>query len=163
MPVAKPAAGSEHDPVAERQWIEQFVMLQELGGQRALSRAASRIHGLMIIADEAEFTQAELAERLGASHAAVSPAVRQLIEAGYVERFRTPGVRSDQFRLLDIELGSLLHAASLNLQAQVEHLDRGRALPGPHISGGRAHLAKRTALYHQFLEVIAEATERLNH
>ena len=132
---------TQRDPVAERLWVEQLAMLLE-SGNKNFPRTAGRILGLMLIADEAAMTQAELAERLVVSQASVSPALRYLIDVGYLERTRTPGVRAEQYVLRDQSWETVIHAATLAAEALIKHLEVGLALPGPNLSAGRTQLAK---------------------
>jgi hypothetical protein len=152
--------GAERDPVAERLWVEQLALLFETNNKN-FPRTAGRILGLMLIADEAVMTQAELAERLDVSQASVSPALRYLIEVGYLERTRTPGVRAEQYRLRDQSWSSVIEAAVLSAEMLIRHLDNGLALPGPDLSAGRVQLAKLADFYRGFLEIMREAQARL--
>lgn len=62
-------------------------------------RMPARILMTMMAADEPALTAAELGERLGVSPAAVSGAVRYLIQIGMIVREPVPGSRRDSYRL----------------------------------------------------------------
>ena len=151
---------AERDPVAERLWVEQLAMLFEQSNP-GFPRTAGRVLGLMLVADDATMTQAELAERLVVSQASVSPALRYLIDAGYVDRTRTPGVRSEQYRLREQSWSSILHGAVLSLEVLLRHLEGGLALPGPDLSAGRVQLARMAGVYRQIHELMVEVEQRL--
>ena len=152
--------GTERDPAAERLWVEQLALLFETNNKN-FPRTAGRILGLMLIADEPAMTQADLAEQLGVSQGSVSPALRYLIEVGYLERTRMPGVRAEQYRLRDQSWSSVIEAALLSAEMLVRHLDDGLALPGPDLSAGRVQLGKLTDFYRGFLDLLREAQDRL--
>lgn len=151
-----------HDPVADRVWVEELAMLLERQGGGGFPRTAGRVLALMLVSREATMTQADLAESLSVSQAAVSPAVRFLIDAGYLERTRTPGVRREQYRLREQSWAQVLHASALSVDTLVRHLQRGLDLPGPDISAGRAHLVRLAALYETMRDLLEEAAGRVD-
>jgi DNA-binding transcriptional regulator GbsR (MarR family) len=76
--------------------VERFgALLTEAG----MPRMAARIFAFLIIDDADDATASELGQRLRVSPAAVSGAVRYLVQTGLLERRRRPGVRSDEYRL----------------------------------------------------------------
>src|SRR5688572_16717440 len=78
--------------------VERFaVLLTEAG----MPRMASRIFAYLIVDERDAATAGHLAERLRVSPAAVSGAVRYLVQTGLLERHRRPGSRSDEYRLHD--------------------------------------------------------------
>jgi DNA-binding transcriptional regulator GbsR (MarR family) len=83
---------------AERQFVEQFaVVLTESG----MPRMPARVFACVLAEDRGRLTAGEIAERLQVSPAAVSGAVRYLVQARMVERGREPGARSDHYGLSD--------------------------------------------------------------
>ena len=62
---------------------------------------AARVFVGILIADDGRRTAAELADLLKVSPAAVSGAVRYLVQIGLVDREREPGQRRDHFRVHD--------------------------------------------------------------
>jgi predicted ArsR family transcriptional regulator len=62
---------------------------------------AARVLMTMTSADEDALTAKQLSERLGVSPAAVSGALRYLIQIGMVVRQPEPGSRRDRYRLVD--------------------------------------------------------------
>ena len=58
----------------------------------------ARVFFALLVSDEGRLTAAELAETLKVSPAAISNAVRYLIQVGLVAREREPGERRDRYR-----------------------------------------------------------------
>ena len=76
--------------------VERFaVQLTDAG----MPRMAARIFAYLIVDDADDATAGELADRLRVSPAAVSGAVRYLVQTGMLERERRPGARRDHYRL----------------------------------------------------------------
>lgn len=93
-----PDTTSKRDPGAVSQFIERFASaLVEAG----FPRMAARAFVALLATDSGRLTAAELAERLKASPAAISGAVRLLIQLGLVSRERDPGSRRDHYRVHD--------------------------------------------------------------
>ena len=79
-------------------FIERFAGVLVDGG---VPRMPARVFALLLATDDGRLTAAELAERLHVSPAAVSGAVRYLLQVGLIEREREPGSRRDVYRLGD--------------------------------------------------------------
>jgi DNA-binding MarR family transcriptional regulator len=93
-------AGSDppREGAAVGRFVERFALtLLETG----LPRMPARVFATLLIAPDARLTAAELAEQLQVSPAAISGAVRYLIQVRLVTREREPGTRRDHFRILD--------------------------------------------------------------
>ena len=85
---------TERDPEAVRLFVERFASaLVDAGLQRMDARVFAALHGT----DSGRLTAAELAERLQVSPAAVSGAVRYLIQFDLIRREREPGSRRDHY------------------------------------------------------------------
>ncbi|OKI00280.1 MarR family transcriptional regulator [Streptomyces sp. CB02923] len=88
--------GTGRDEEAVSRFVERFAAeLTEAGMQRM----AARVFAALLTADSAALTSAELSERLQISPAAVSGAIRYLVQVGMVRREREPGTRRDRYRL----------------------------------------------------------------
>lgn len=89
----------QNDVDADRaRFVERFgVLLTEAG----MPRMPARVFACILADDAGRLTAAELAERLAISPAAVSGAVRYLVQVGMVARGREPGARRDDYRLPD--------------------------------------------------------------
>ncbi|MEU6129305.1 MarR family transcriptional regulator [Saccharopolyspora sp. NPDC047091] len=89
----------EHgEPDAAGRFVERFALDLAAAG---MPRMAARVFAGLLIAPDARRTAAEIAERLRISPAAVSGAVRHLVQAGMVVREREPGLRRDHYRVRD--------------------------------------------------------------
>lgn len=85
---------AERDPEAVRQFVERFASaLTDAGFQRMHARVFAALHGT----DSGRLTAAEIAEMLQVSPAAISGAVRYLIQFNLIRREREPGSRRDTF------------------------------------------------------------------
>ena len=77
-------------------FVERFSAVLVDGG---MPRMPARAFAVLLASDAGKMTAAELAEALQASPAAVSGAVRYLVQTNLVERAREPGSRRDVYRL----------------------------------------------------------------
>lgn len=85
---------TERDPEAVRQFVERFASaLVDAGFQRMHARVFAALHGT----DSGRLTSAEIAESLQVSPAAISGAVRYLIQFNLIRREREPGSRRDHY------------------------------------------------------------------
>ncbi|MFD5031846.1 GbsR/MarR family transcriptional regulator [Streptomyces sp. NPDC058405] len=86
----------QRDEEAVARFVERFAAdMTEAGMQRT----ASRVFAALLASDDASMTSAELSEQLGISPAAVSGAIRYLVQVSMVGRERDPGSRRDRYRL----------------------------------------------------------------
>ena len=79
-------------------FVERFALLLTEAG---MPRMPARVFAAILADDDGRLTAAEIGERLGVSAAAVSGAVRYLVQVGMVVRGREPGARRDDYRLHD--------------------------------------------------------------
>lgn len=92
------STGGERDEEGVRHFVEKFALtFSDLG----FPRMPARVLGTLMVAEEPGLTAGQIGERLGVSAAAVSGAVRYLIQVGMVTREPVPGSRSDRYRLPD--------------------------------------------------------------
>ena len=77
-------------------FVERFGATLEDGG---IPRMPARVFAALLVTDSGRMTAAELAEQLQISPAAVSGAVRYLIQVNLIAREREPGSRRDVYRL----------------------------------------------------------------
>jgi DNA-binding transcriptional ArsR family regulator len=86
--------------VRDEEGVRRFVeRMAALLAEWGFPRMAARVLLVMMAADEDSLTAAELAERLGASPAAISGAVRYLTQLRMVVREPVPGSRRDRYRM----------------------------------------------------------------
>jgi len=86
----------QRDEEAARRANDRFVGLLVESG---VPRMPSRVFVALLFADEGAMTAAELAEALEVSPAAVSGAVRYLIQTQLVHREHISGTRKDRYRI----------------------------------------------------------------
>ena len=77
-------------------YIERFAAVLVAAGFPAMP---ARVFVTLVISKDGRLSAAELAERLRVSPAAVSGAVRYLIQVGLVHKERVPGSRRDYYRM----------------------------------------------------------------
>jgi DNA-binding transcriptional regulator GbsR (MarR family) len=81
-------------------FIERFASVLEESG---MPRMPSRVFAALLSVDSGRATAAELSDALQVSPAAISGAVRYLIQTSLISREREPGSRRDVYRLHDDE------------------------------------------------------------
>jgi DNA-binding transcriptional regulator GbsR (MarR family) len=90
--------GKKRDEDAVRRFVEHFAMtLNDLG----FPRMPARVLAALTVADEPGLTAGQIGERIGVSPAAVSGAVRYLMQLRFIVREPVPGARSDRYRTPD--------------------------------------------------------------
>jgi len=89
-------ARGHRDEAAVRRFVEHTAMTLADWG---FPRMPARVLMAMMSADEDALTAADLGERLGVSPAAISGAVRYLMQIGILVREPVPGSRRDRYRL----------------------------------------------------------------
>jgi DNA-binding transcriptional ArsR family regulator len=89
---AAPGVPASHDAVSR--FVERFAALFSEAG---VPRMPARVFVALLTADSGRLTAAELAERLQVSPAAISGAVRYLIQVNLIDREREPGSRRDVY------------------------------------------------------------------
>jgi len=111
---------AERDEAALRQFVEQMARTLADWG---FPRMAGRVLMTMLSSDEPALTAGQLAERLGVSPAAISGAVRYLMQIKMIERQPVPGSRRDIYRLVDdawyeVSLAEMTLLKSMSVAAQ---------------------------------------------
>jgi hypothetical protein len=91
-------AEAVRDEEAVRRLVERLALVFSDWG---FPRMAGRVLFALMTADEPSLTATDLAERLDVSPAAISGAVRYLIQIDLVRREGVPGSRRDRYRLPD--------------------------------------------------------------
>jgi DNA-binding transcriptional regulator GbsR (MarR family) len=82
----------------DRQLIERLASALAAAG---MTRMPARVFAALLVTDSARLTAADLAQVLQVSPAAISGAVRYLIQLNLATRECEPGSRRDHYRLLD--------------------------------------------------------------
>jgi DNA-binding transcriptional regulator GbsR (MarR family) len=86
------------DPAAVSKFVETFASAFVDAG---VPRMPARVFSAILASDAGRLTAAELSEQLRASPAAISGAVRYLIQVGLIAREREPGTRRDVYAVGD--------------------------------------------------------------
>ncbi|HLU32993.1 MAG TPA: MarR family transcriptional regulator [Natronosporangium sp.] len=116
-------------------FVERFAMgLTEVG----LPRMPARVFAYVLVDDAERYTAAELASGLRVSPAAISGAVRTLVQAGLLGKEREPGARVDTYRVYDHDIWGVITTQRGKSSEPIEQLAaEGVALLGPDSPGGR--------------------------
>src|SRR5260370_14964181 len=90
--------GESSGPYPERMfdYVERFAAVLVAAGFPAMP---ARVFVALLVAEDGRLSAADLAERLRVSPAAVSGAVRYLIQVGLAHKERVPGSRRDYYRM----------------------------------------------------------------
>ena len=128
-------------------FIERFASVLEEGG---VPRMPARVFSALLATDSGRMTAAEVAEVLQISPAAVSGAVRYLIQVSLVGREREPGSRRDVYRVHD----DLWYEAIVNREPLLTRwsraLEEGVDAVGPDSPAGRR--LSQTVEFFEFLK-----------
>jgi DNA-binding transcriptional regulator GbsR (MarR family) len=128
---AEVSSGNDHSEVDR--FVERFALtLVEAG----LPRMPARVFAALLVADRGKLTAAELASRLWVSPAAISGAVRYLIQVHMIERGRDPGERRDYYGLAAEPWYEALSQRDEILSRWIKALGEGIAAVGPDTAAG---------------------------
>jgi DNA-binding transcriptional regulator GbsR (MarR family) len=146
--VASP--GPAHGPhdAAVRRFVERFALLLTDAGW---PRMAARVFSCLLADEQDRLTAGELAARLGVSPAAVSGAVRYLVQLGLIVRGREPGARSDHYHVEHGMWQEQWMRQSGRMHHWVDSLSEGIAVVGPDSAAGRR--LDETRAFFAFLEM----------
>lgn len=81
--------------------VERFAITLADSG---IPRMAARVFSFVLVDEADRYTAQELASSLGVSAAAISGAVRYLVQVNLLTRGRTPGARVDHYRIYDDDI-----------------------------------------------------------
>ena len=140
-----PAAGAK-DPLFG--YIERFAAVLMAAGFPPMP---ARVFVALLITDSGRLSAAELAGMLRISPAAVSGAVRYLIQLGLVHKERVPGSRRDYYAMPGNMWDDMLRMRDQVLARWSALVREGIDLVGPDTAAG-ARLAEQAA----FLEFVAK-------
>jgi DNA-binding transcriptional regulator GbsR (MarR family) len=135
------------DAAVER-FVERFAADLEAAG---IPRLPSRVFVAILTTDDGYLSAAQLAERLQISPAAVSGAVRYLVQVQLIRREREPGSRRDRYRVSD----DAWYEVSVSRQTMLEQWSRtlgeGVSALGPGTPAGA-----RMQETHEFIEFLLQ-------
>ncbi|MDQ4085648.1 MAG: MarR family transcriptional regulator [Actinomycetota bacterium] len=134
--------------------VERFAQPMEVSG---MPRMAARVFAYVLAEDSDRYTASDLAQGLRVSPAAVSGAVRYLVNARLLFREREPGMRSDLYRVYDDDVWSAIMGAQTAVFDQyLRGVDEALELIGTDGPGGRRLLETR-----EFFAFMQRETEEM--
>ena len=136
MPDGAVPAGGAKDPLFG--YIERFAAVLMADGFPPMP---ARVFVALLVTDSGRLTAAELAGMLRISPAAVSGAVRYLIQVGLVHKERVPGSRRDYYRMPDDVWSDMFKLRDQVMQRWAALVREGIELLGPDTPAG-ARLAE---------------------
>ena len=123
----------EGQPTDVERFVERFALLLAEAG---LQRMPARVFGALIVTEDGKLTAGEIADTLRVSPAAVSGAVRYLLQVGLIVKRRDPGERRDHYEVTD----DMWYEAYANRDKQMEQwaqlMAEGVVAVGPDTKAG---------------------------
>lgn len=149
-------ANSDDGIDERRRFVEDFALLLTGAG---MPRMPSRVFACVLADDSGKLTAGQLAERLQASPAAISGAVRYLTQVGLLERGREPGARRDHYAVRDDLWYAIYTARSASMSAWEKVLAHGTRAVGRDGPAGR-RLDETREFFAFYREEVAKIMER---
>ncbi|GAA4875016.1 GbsR/MarR family transcriptional regulator [Saccharopolyspora cebuensis] len=129
------AEAGEESSARLLRYVERFAQVLEESG---VPRMPARVFAYVLAEDRDRYTASELAAGLRVSPAAISGAVRYLVQVGLVTKEREPGMRSDLYRIDDRDIWSHIFLQRSDLLSHYEKAAaEGVETLGPDTRGGR--------------------------
>lgn len=127
--------------------VERLALLFTEAG---MQRMPARVFAYVLAEDADRYTAGELAAGLQVSPAAISGAVRYLVQTGLLDKGREPGARSDHYLIYDDDVWSAIYFQRLPMLRRWEEIvaDSARQL-GMDTRGGRR--LRETQAFFRFL------------
>ena len=145
--VATVARTPEADEEAVLRFVEQFALVLVEAG---IPRMPARVFAYVLAVDADRHTAAELAAGLRVSPAAISGAVRYLVQVGLLGKERESGSRSDHYRVYDQDIWStIMRQQDPVLKRTEDVLARGLELLDETRPGGRR--VRETLEFYRFI------------
>jgi DNA-binding transcriptional regulator GbsR (MarR family) len=137
-------------------YIERFASVLVAAGIPAMP---ARVFVALLVTGSGRLTAAELAGMLRVSPAAVSGAVRYLIQIGLVHRERVPGSRRIYYRMPDDVWSDMFRLRDQVMQRWAALVQEGIELLGPDTLAG-ARLAEHAAFFEFVSRELPEVLKR---
>jgi DNA-binding transcriptional regulator GbsR (MarR family) len=138
-------------------FVERFALVLRESGMAPMP---ARVFAYALADDADRYTATELAEGLQVSPAAISGAVRQLVQWGLLRREREPGTRSDLYVLDDRDLWPRFFVSQMSvLQTYESVLEVGIETLGVDRAGGR-RLAETRAFFAYLRKELSDVVAR---
>ena len=136
------------DEAGVARFIERFSgALTDAG----MPRMPARLFAALLVAEDSGRTSAQLAEQMQVSPAAISGAVRYLMQVGLVTRHREPGERRDTYRLYNDMWYELIGNQDQRYLRMIDALQQGVEAVGSATPTGRR--LDETARFFDFIRV----------
>jgi hypothetical protein len=136
----------DHDELLR--YVERFAMVLADSG---IPRMPARVFAYVLAEDAERYTAAELASGLRVSLAAISGAVRYLLQVGLLAKEREPGSRSDHYRIFDEDVwGTIVLRRMPILKVYEDAAADGVRLLRPGSAGARR--MRETQEFYRFLK-----------
>lgn len=136
------------------QFTEKLAMLLTEAG---LPRMAARVFAYVLAEDSDKYTAKELAEGLRVSPAAISGAVRPLVQGGLLIKGRDPGERADHYRIDDSDVwGTIMSQRRPLIRRYIDILEEGAHDLGRTRRGPRR--LRETVEFYRFMDHDLEET-----
>ncbi|MFL6077464.1 MAG: GbsR/MarR family transcriptional regulator [Mycobacteriales bacterium] len=145
--VAPPTSASDRDGDAVASYVERFAGVLTASG---MPRMPSRVFVALLVTDSGRLTAAELAETLHVSPAAISGAVRYLMQLDMITRVRDRGSRRDHYRVGDEVWNEMFRKRDLILARYEAVAREGLAVVGPDTPAGER--LQETVVFFEFLQ-----------
>jgi DNA-binding transcriptional regulator GbsR (MarR family) len=137
-------------------YVERFASVLVAAGFPPMP---ARVFVALLVTDSGRLTAAELAGMLRVSPAAVSGAVRYLIQLGLVHKERVPGSRRDCYRMPDDVWHDMLRLRDQVMLRWTALIREGIELLGPDTPAG-ARLAEHAAFFEFVSRELPEVLKR---
>ncbi|MBN1174688.1 MAG: MarR family transcriptional regulator [Micromonosporaceae bacterium] len=147
-PEVVPETASPTDRDQLLRFVERFALVLAGSG---IPRMPARVFAYVLAEDAERYTAAELASGLRVSPAAISGAVRYLVQVGLLAKEREPGARSDHYRVFDDDVWGMISAHKLPLlQTYEDAAAEGAELLRPGSAG--SNRMRETQAFFAFLK-----------
>jgi hypothetical protein len=144
-------SAAEHDRLLRA--VERIALMLTDSG---MPRMAARVFAYVLADDDDRYTAAQLATGLRVSPAAISGAVRYLLDARMLFKEREPGTRADLYRIYDDDVWSAIMLARIPLLEMWESaLDDAIGQIGDHRRGGQRLAETREFIAFTRVETLA--------
>lgn len=143
----------EGQPIEVDRFVERFALLLADAG---LQRMPARVFGALIVTETGKLTAGEIADTLRVSPAAVSGAVRYLVQVGLIVKRRDPGERRDHYEVTDDMWYETYANRDTQMKQWAELMSEGVAAVGPATKAGW-----RLETSRQFFEFLARELPEL--
>ena len=150
-----PDGSAAHDS-AMFGYIERFASVLVAAGFPPMP---ARVFVALLVTDSGRLTAADLAEVLRVSPAAVSGAVRYLVQLGLVHKERVPGSRRDYYRMPDDVWSDMFRLRDQVMQRWAALVRESIELLGPDTPAG-ARLAEHATFFEFVSRELPEVLKR---